>query len=253
MKYIRLAFSLLTTLPIPAPADWNPGDSGRAAGWYPLVGLVIGLLAVGVHWLAGLVFPPLVTGALALTAWVALTGGLHLDGLADCADGLLYPGAPEKRLEIMKDPRLGAFGGMGLGLALLLKFSALASLTPATLPSLLLATSLARWCILPAGLLPLAKPGGKVPAAPAGMGADFAAGLRKASLFWGGLIPLGLALALGWSGLLALALGLLVALGVLMLAKNRLGGVTGDVFGLLVESVEIVVLMAFSTGLISYW
>lgn len=240
MKYIRIACSLLTTLPLPAPASWNPGDSGRAGGWFSLVGLVIGLLVAGVHWLAGLVFPPLVTGAIALTAWVALTGGLHLDGLADCADGLLYPGAPEKRLEIMRDPRLGAFGGIGLGLALLLKFSALASLTPATLPALPLAASLARWCILPAGLLPLARPGG--------MGADFAAGLRKPSLLWGALIPLGLALLAGKRGLLAIAIGLLGGAGVLWLAKQRLGGVTGDVFGLLVESVEIAVLTAYLWG-----
>ncbi len=232
---LRLAFSLLTTLPFPAPACWKPGDSGRAAGWFSLVGLVIGLLVAGIHWLAGLVFPPLITGAIALTAWVALTGGLHLDGMADCADGLLYPGSPEKRLEIMRDPRLGAFGGIGLGLALLLKFSALASLTPAALPALPLAASLARWCILPAGLLPLAKPGG--------MGADFAAGLRKISLLWGAFLPLGLTLLLGWSGLLAAALGLLAAFGVLALAKKRIGGVTGDVFGLVVESVEVVTLI----------
>lgn len=245
---LRLAFSLLTTIPIPAPATdgratsrpWNPGDSGRAAGWYPLVGLVVGLLVAGLHWLAGLAFPPLVTGALALLAWVALTGGLHLDGLADCCDGLLYPGAPEKRLEIMRDPRLGAFGGMGLGLALLLKFSALASLTPEMLPGLLLAASLARWCILPAGLLPLARPGG--------MGADFAAGLRKASLLWGALIPLGLAALLGGRGLLAAGAGLLTAAGILTLAKKRLGGVTGDVFGLLVEAVEITILLVFTIG-----
>lgn len=236
MKYIGIAFSLLTTLPVPAPQKWSPGDSGRAAGWYPLAGLVIGLLVAGVHRLSGLVFPPLVTGALTLLAWVALTGGLHLDGLADCADGLLYPGTPEKRLEIMKDPRLGAFGGIGLGLALLLKFAALASLPPAALPALPLAASLARWCILPAGLLPLAKPGG--------MGADFAAGLRKDSLFWGGLLPLGLALLPGWRGWLAAALGLLTALGVLTLAKKRLGGLTGDVFGPLIEVVEIVGLLA---------
>jgi adenosylcobinamide-GDP ribazoletransferase len=238
---LRIAFSLLTTLPFPAPANWNPGDSGRAAGWYPLAGLVIGLLVAGIHWLAGLALPPLVAGALALLAWVTLTGGLHLDGLADCCDGLLYPGAPEKRLEIMKDPRLGTFGGLGLGLALLLKFSALASLRPSTLPGgLLLAASLARWCLIPAGFTRLAKP--------EGMGADFAAGLRKASLFWGALIPLSLALILGWSGLLALALGLLAAFGILTLAKNRIGGVTGDVFGLLVESVEIVVLLVFTIG-----
>jgi adenosylcobinamide-GDP ribazoletransferase len=241
---LRIAFSLLTTLPISAPAYWRPGDSGRAAGWYPLVGLVIGLLVAAVHRLAGLFLPPLVTGALALLVWVALTGGLHLDGLADCADGLLYPDVPEKRLEIMKDPHLGAFGGLGLGLALLLKFSALASLTPAALPGLLLAVSLARWCILPAGFLPLAHASGKAAAAPAGMGADFAAGLRKVSLFWGALIPCALIFLLGWKGLLAAALGLLTAFGVLTLAKKRIGGVTGDVFGLLVESVEIVVLLS---------
>lgn len=234
---LRLAFSLLTTLPVPAPQKWLPGDSGRAAGWYPLVGLVIGLLVAGVHRLSGLFLPPLVTGALVLLAWVALTGGLHLDGLADCADGLLYPGAPEKRLEIMKDPRLGAFGGMGLGLALLLKFAALALFPPAALPALPLTASLARWCILPAGLIPSARPGG--------MAADFAAGLRKNSLFWGGLLPLGLTLLLGWRGWLTAALGLLTALGVLTLAKKRLGGVTGDVFGLLVEVVEIVGLLTF--------
>lgn len=245
---LRIAFSLLTTLPLPRligrnqllSLPWSVGDSGRAAGWYSLVGLVIGLLVAGAHWLTGLVFPPLVTGALALLAWAALTGGLHLDGLADCADGLLYPGAPEKRLEIMKDPRLGAFGGLGLALALMLKFSALASLPPENLPGLLLATSLARWCILPAGFLPLARP--------TGMGADFAAGLHKASLFWGGLIPLGLILLLGKRGLLGAALGLLTAFGVLSLAKKRLGGVTGDVFGLLVETVEITVLLVFTSG-----
>lgn len=237
MQLILIAFSLLTTLPLPSPASWQPGDSGRAAGWFPLVGLVIGLLVGGVHWLGGLVFPPLVTGALALTAWVALTGGLHLDGLADCADGLLYPGAPEKRLEIMRDPRLGAFGAIGLALALLLKFSVLASLTPSTLPAVLLAASLARWCILPAGLLPPAKPGG--------MGADFAAGLQETALVGSGFIPLGMACLLGVRGLLAAALGLLAAFGVLTLAKNRLGGITGDVFGLLVESVETVVLLVY--------
>lgn len=234
----RLAFSLLTTLPIPAPASWKPGDIGRAAGWFPLVGLAIGLLVAAVHRLADFFWPPIVSGALALTAWVILTGGLHLDGLADCADGLLYPGKPEKRLEIMKDPRLGAFGGIGLGLTLLLKFSALASLSLGNLAGIPLAAALARWCILPAGLLP--------PARAEGMAADFAAGLKKPSIFWGAIIPFGLAILLGGRGLLAAGLGLLAGAGALVLAKKRLGGVTGDVFGLLVESVELVVLLFFA-------
>lgn len=174
MKYLRIAFSLLTTLPVRAPADWQPGDSGRAAAWYPLVGLALGLLLAAVYSAAALVFSPQVVAALTLAAWVALTGGLHLDGLSDCCDGLFHPSNPQRRLEIMKDPHLGAFGAVGLGLALLLKFAALASLAPErAAPAILLAASLGRWAILPAGLQPLARPGG--------MGADFASGLRKSA------------------------------------------------------------------------
>ena len=175
MRRLAIAFSLLTVLPVRAPHDWRPGDSGRAAAWYPFVGLAVGALAAAALILASLVIPPLVAGALALAAWVALTGGLHLDGLADCCDGLLYAGDAGRRLEIMKDPRLGAFGGIGLALALLLKGAALASLAPErALLVLPLAASLGRWAILPAGFQPLARPGG--------MGADLAAG-QPAALF----------------------------------------------------------------------
>lgn len=239
MKYPRIAFNLLTTLPIRAPADWEPGDSGRAAGWYPFIGLIIGLLVAAAHALADLAWSPAVSAALTLAVWVALTGGLHLDGLCDCCDGLFYPGEPAKRLQIMQDARLGAFGGIGLGLALLLKFAALASLPSARAAlAILLAASLGRWVILPAGFQPLAKPDG--------MGADFAAGLSKSALAWGALIPLGLTALLGLQGLLATVLALLAAFGLLRFARARIGGVTGDVFGLLVEAVELVVLLALT-------
>src|SRR6185295_3780239 len=165
MRTLRIAFGLMTTLPFRLPEDWSAGDGGRAAVWYPLVGLVIGALT----WLAWkgtiFVFPPLVTGIVTLIVWVALTGGLHLDGLADCCDGLFSSLPPERRLEIMKDPHVGAFGVIGLILVLFLKAAAFASLTPVSSLGILLAASLARWCILPAGLIPLARP--------SGMGADF--------------------------------------------------------------------------------
>ena len=239
MKHIRIAFSLLTTLPIRASDHWQPGESGRAAGWYPFVGLVLGLLVAAIHLLASRFLPPLVNAALALSLWVALTGGLHFDGLSDCCDGLLHPSNPEKRLQIMKDPHLGAFGAIGLGLALLLKFTALASLPPErAVLAVLLAASLGRWVILLAGFQSLANK--------TGMGADFAVGLRKSALVWGALIPLGLTALLGLRGLLALALALLAALGLLRFARSRIGGVTGDVFGLLVEAVEIVTLLALT-------
>lgn len=239
MKHLAIAFNLLTTLPVRAPADWQPGDSGRAAGWYPFVGLVIGALVAGAYTLLDVRFSPLLTAALSLTFWVVLTGGLHLDGLADCCDGLLHASNPERRLEIMKDPRMGAFGGIGLMLALLLKMSALVSL-PAdrVLPGILLAASLGRWFIILAGFQPLARPGG--------MGADFSSGLSKSTFFWSGLIPLVLVMLLSITGLLALAITYFAVLLLLRFTRERIGGVTGDVFGLVVEVSEILVLVTLS-------
>jgi adenosylcobinamide-GDP ribazoletransferase len=239
MKHLAIAFNLLTTLPVRAPADWQPGDSGRAAGWYPFVGLVIGALVAGAYTLLDIWFSPLLTAALSLTFWVVLTGGLHLDGLADCCDGLLHASNPERRLEIMKDSRMGAFGGIGLMLALLLKASALASL-PAdrVLPGILFAAILGRWFIILAGFQPLARPGG--------MGADYALGLSKSALLWGGLIPLLLIFLLGLQSLVALGIACLAVVFLLRFARTRIGGVTGDVFGLIVETSEILVLITLS-------
>jgi adenosylcobinamide-GDP ribazoletransferase len=240
MKHLLIAFNLMTTIPLPASKDWQTGDSGRASVWYPFVGLIIG----GLTWLIWMgttrFFPPLVAGILTLILWVTLTGGLHLDGLADCCDGLLASTTVERRLEIMKDPRLGTFGGIGLILTLLLKAAVLSSLTTQSALGILLAASLARWCILPAGLLPLARP--------SGMGADFKAGFRPWFIAVGAIFPLGLTIILGTRGLVSLAAGLIAAALVLQLAKSRINGVTGDVFGMTVEVVEVVSLLVFVSG-----
>ena len=237
MKHLLTAFNLMTTIPLPASKDWQAGDNGRVSVWYPFVGLVIG----GLTWLTWMgttrLFPAPIAGILTLIVWVALTGGLHLDGLADCCDGLLASTTVERRLEIMKDPRLGAFGGIGLLLVLMLKAAILSSLTPQSAFGIMLAASLARWCILLAGLLPLARP--------SGMGADFKAGFRPWFIWAGAIVPLGLALFLGTHGLISLFLGLLAATLVLLLAKSRINGMTGDVFGMTVEMVEVFSLLAF--------
>ena len=227
----------MTTLPIPLPGTWSTGDSGRASVWYPFVGLVVGAIT----WLAwtgaSLVLPAWVAGVVTLVVWVVLTGGLHLDGLADCCDGLLASTSVERRLEIMKDPHVGAFGVIGLVLVLMLKAAALGSLVPASSFGILLAASLARWCILLAALLPLARP--------SGMGADFALGFRRSFMIWGAILPLVLAIFPGVRGIVAVIAGLGAAAFVLWLAKSRIGGVTGDVFGMIVEIVETVVLIVF--------
>ena len=237
MRNLRIAFGLMTTFPLKLPDNWSAGDSGRAAVWYPLVGFVVGVLT----WLAWkgamLFFPSPVAAVITLVVWVALTGALHLDGLADCCDGLFASALPERRLEIMKDPHMGAFGVIGLVLVLLLKAAALGFLTPSSSFGILLAASLARWCILPAGVFPLARP--------SGMGADFALGFRRSFIVWGAIIPLGIAFLLGMRGVLSALAGAGATALILSFAKSRIGGVTGDVFGMIIEVVEIVVLLVF--------
>jgi adenosylcobinamide-GDP ribazoletransferase len=241
MKYLLTAFDLLTILPLPASKDWQAADSGRSAVWYSLVGLCIGGLVAGAFALLQIYFSHILSAALALVFWVVLTGGLHLDGLADCFDGMFHASNPERRLQIMKDPHTGAFGVIGLILVLLIKFSALTSLSPMRATgAILLSASFARWCVLLIWKQPLARPDG--------LGADFASGLRIHAIVLGGLIPLGLALWLGGTGFVAIGLGLLVTLFILFVAKKNLGGITGDVLGMIVELVEVSVLLAFSFG-----
>ena len=240
MRNLRTAFGLLTTLPVGLPENWLPGDSGRAGVWYPLVGMVIGGLVWLVWRVLNLCFPPFMAGALTLLVWVVITGGLHLDGLADCCDGLLSSAMPERRLEIMKDPHLGAFGGIGLILTLLVKAVALSLLPSSSGWGIILAAVISRWFILPASLLPLANPDG--------MGADFVSGLRRGAIFVTAILPLGFAFLLGLPGLFAVLAALAAAVAVLGLAWNRIKGVTGDVFGMLVEVTEGVVLLSFVFG-----
>ena len=240
MRALRVALGLMTTLPVKLPEDWSAGDNGRASIWYPFVGLMVGALT----WLAwtgaSTVLPPLVAGIITLVVWVGLTGGLHLDGLAYCCHGLFASAEPDRRLEIMKDPHVGAFGLIGIVLVLMLKAAALSSLTQDSSFGILLAASLARWCILPAALLPLARP--------SGMGADFVQGFHRTFLLWGALVPMGIVFFLGIRGVLPASIGMGVAAFVLWLAASRIGGITGDVFGMIVELVETAVLVAFLIG-----
>lgn len=204
---------------------------------YSFVGLVIGS-AVWAAWQTSmLLFPPLVSGVIALAFWIGLTGGLHLDGLADSCDGLCASVDREKRLEIMADPHIGTFGVLGVALTLLLKAASLTWLTPSSSFALLLAPTLARWCFLWLGLLP--------PARPSGLGADFAQGFRPRSLVWGAILPFSIAFLLGPRGLMALLISLSLTAWLVGVIAERLQGMTGDVFGLAIEVVEAAVLLVF--------
>lgn len=201
----------------------------RTLAWFPLVGALLGLILGAVWWGAGEVWPPLVAAAVVVAADLALTGLLHVDGLADSADGLLPPlASTERRLAVMADPTTGAFGVAVLGVALVLRTVALAAVVPHALALAGLWAGSRTLMAAAALALPYARPGG--------LAADF---LGPGSSRWappvaagGAVLAVALAgLATGWSGVVAVAV--LVAGGgaVLALARRRLGGFTGDVLG----------------------
>ena len=121
------AVGFLTTLPT-RTVVWQADLLSRAGRWFGLVGLLIGAILLAAQWLLAPWLPALPLAALQLALWAGLTGFLHLDGLADCGDGLLAPVSRERRFVIMQDSRVGAFGAVTLGLRLLLKFSVIATL-----------------------------------------------------------------------------------------------------------------------------
>jgi adenosylcobinamide-GDP ribazoletransferase len=241
MASFRRALSFLSVFPIHVPSP-EPGDWRRAALWFPVVGLILGAILAAAFWCLSHVFSSLLAALLTVACWAFLTGGLHLDGLADCGDGLAASVAPEARLEIMRDPRLGAFGVLSLVLFLVAKISTLASLSPSSIAllSLLLAPALARWSMLWVARLP--------PAQKNGMGASFAADLSWSTIGASAPLPLALAVLGGWRGLAGVGLSVLAAGLIGRIARSRLGGITGDVLGLSVEVVELTTLMAFVAG-----
>lgn len=235
-----LAARYLTIVPLPGRVAIPADALGRGAAWFPVVGAVIGLAVVVAERATSWLFPSLLAALLTVTVWKLLTGGLHLDGLADCLDGLTGRDA-EHRLAIMRDSRIGAFGAMGLILFLGLEVAAVAELAPADRRhALLLAPVVGR--AMPPVLGRLFRSARRD-----GHGAAFASGLTTTAA----LVALGLALVLslallGAAGLVAFALALLVSLAVGRFLAGRLSGITGDVLGASVEAAELAVLLALS-------
>src|SRR4029077_2361279 len=239
MGSLMLAVSSLTVVPVPGRETPGISALGRAAWWFPIVGALLGGgLALALAGLEAL-FPPLVAAALLVSAWKAVTGGIHLDGLADVLDGLAGRDTTH-RLSIMRDSRIGVFGAAGLVLFLVLVVTAVAELSGPTRGRLLvLAPVVGRVApLLIAAWLRPATPG-------KGLGAAFAASLsRWAAPLWGlGGLALGGALLGPWgAAVVAAAWGAAVLWAVV--AARRLGGLTGDVLGAVVELAELGVLLA---------
>jgi adenosylcobinamide-GDP ribazoletransferase len=218
---MRSALGFLTVVGGAAPPD------RRAPAWFGPVGAVLGLAVGLVWWAAGELWPPLIAAVLAVAVDAALTGMLHLDGLADSADGLLPPLDRERRLAVMAAPDVGAFGVTVVLLVVLVRVAALGALEPDPLVLAGLWTAARAAMALTLAWLPYARgPGG----AASGF-RDGSATPAVAALVVGcGVVVL--TVDAGLAPGLAVAAGALVGFGgVVALGWRRLGGYTGDVLG----------------------
>lgn len=237
MVNFLLALQFLTRIPLPLNITISDHQWGRTVLYYPLIGLVIG----GFLSLIPLLAPNLsvnIQAALLLSFWVLITGGLHLDGLADCADG--WAGGLNNRtktLKIMKDPHIGALAVVILILVLGTKWVALSELLAQKnhFLSLIIIPVLGRSSIL---VLMATSPY----ASPNGLAENLNKYFPKKEAF----IILFLCTILGFYsvGFWAVLWAIMLIFSIRFLAQQRLGGVTGDVYGASVELVETILLLA---------
>lgn len=218
---MRRALSFLT------PIGGATRPSGSALLWFPVVGALLGL-ALGGIWLGSAkVWNAPVAAAVVVAADLGLTGLLHLDGLADAADGLL-PHLPRgRRLAVMAEPGVGAFGVGVVGAVLLLRFGTLAALRPGWLLLGGLWCASRTWMAVAARTLPYVRPEG-------GLASAFREGPGRPVVVVAVGLAGSLAMILVWrpaAGAASLASATLAAVGVLVLARRRVGGFTGDVLG----------------------
>lgn len=233
------ALSFLTICPLRPRAAWTPETLGYSMVYYPLVGLCLGLGLWGLAWLLGWLFPPTVGRALLLAALLLLTGGLHIDGLADLIDGISGSYTREEALRIFKDPHVGSMAVAGVSLLVLLKYVSLQALAPAALgPTLVLMATLSRYAMVQLACF------ARYARASGGLGEPFVRGIRHQHFL--GALGLALVIVLLCGGLRGLGYGLavgLATLGMQRYTQRRLGGITGDVLGATNELSETLVLI----------
>ncbi|AXM96045.1 adenosylcobinamide-GDP ribazoletransferase [Pseudomonas plecoglossicida] len=241
MLPLWIALQFLSSLPVSLPGMPAPQEMGRSLLYYPVVGLLFGLLLwLASHLLQGTPAP--LQAALLLTLWVLLSGALHLDGLADSADAWLGGfGDRERTLQIMKDPRSGPIAVVTLVLVLLLKFCALWVLLERGAGALLvLAPVVGRTAML--GLF-LSTPYVRKN----GLGQALAEHLPRRTAGWVLLASLLACLVVGgWGSVWPMLLALGVFCWLRRLMCQRLGGMTGDTAGALLELLELTVLLGLA-------
>lgn len=234
---IGAAFSLLTRIPVPVDHSVAGARAAHAVWAYPLVGAVVGLFGACVVYITLLLgAPETIAAALGLGALAMITGALHEDGIADCADGLGGSHEKTRALEIMKDSRIGAFGAVALGVVLIARWSGMLELTLSSLVLPMIAVGavsrlpmvLAMYIMPNARETGLSQSVGRPPAISVAIAIGVTAVIAVLTMGWGGL------LIMGWAAIGALPL--------FLWAYKRLGGQTGDILGGSQQCAEVITL-----------
>jgi adenosylcobinamide-GDP ribazoletransferase len=243
MRRLFSALAFLTVIPIPESLK-SRREGGMFAA-YPAAGLLIGAVLALAYYAATLIFPTAVAAVVLIAASLLLTGAIHLDGLADCADAFYGKRPRSATLRILKDPRIGTMGGAAIGLSLLARYAAFSSL-----PSLFILAGLpvismfSRTAVLLAmRALPYMRTGGGILSARPTLSPALVVLAALASIASAVLLPI---------PILAAALVLVVFWRV---SWNKIGGCTGDVLGASIEIAEITALVTLVavTGVGSRW
>lgn len=240
MRFLA-ALRFLTTIPLPWVREVRPEELGRSTGYFPVVGIIIGLILVGLSWLFGLFLPSPLVYVLLVVSSVVISGAIHLDGFVDTCDGIAGHKTPEERWQVMSDSRVGGFGIIGVVLLLLVKYVALGNVPPALLMlTLVLMPVISRWAMVYAIFAyPYAKP--------LGLGVVVKQGTRWPKFLMATLITLVVAYVL------ARLMGVAIMLGIWIIAmvmagyfKRKFSGLTGDTYGAINEVAEVSVLILVS-------
>jgi adenosylcobinamide-GDP ribazoletransferase len=247
MKNFLIALQFLTRIPIKVKDAISQQDYGCSMVWFPAVGFILGLLLVLIFKSASALFPRPAAEILVITAYMFLTGAIHIDGLADTLEGLYGGrGNKEKTLAIMKDSAVGAIGALAIALDIILRFVLLDTLPLAKIPQVLIATAvLGRWAQV---LFTLNSDS----ASKGGAGEAFSHGINPGIFILSTLIMLSINLFFLKPFTLLCALLFICALVLLMKNYFRrvIGGITGDTIGAANEVAEISVLLWMSTAAI---
>jgi adenosylcobinamide-GDP ribazoletransferase len=231
------AIRLLTIIPLGKGLS-DQRSTAFSPAFFPLVGALVGGIVAGVFFGAAQVLPVTAAAALAIAVGVVATGALHIDGLADTADGLFGGRTPERRLEIMADPRTGSFGAAAIVLVILIKWAAISSLTEDDgWPVVIIAATPSRFAAVPVmALFRYARQ--------QGIGGAYS-GHKRTALAIASVLAVALIFVFGESGGLAAgAIGLAAGMALAVVANRRLNGVTGDVYGAVIELAEAATLVA---------